>query len=122
MTQPSLKGNLGGDLMRALNDYFELSIRSKMIDRGVIARIGEFWLNYGYAFNNWGTVPDDLHVMSHFTYWQLKQTYLKSAPMPEAYRQTIRGIFESGVTVWRDPDDIGNIDPAINTPLEGITL
>lgn len=122
MTQPSLKGNMGGDLMRAINDLSEMSVRIKMIDRGAMARIGEYWLMYGYAHNRFGVVPDDLHVMSHFTYWQLKQTYLKSAPMPETYKQTIRGIFESGVTVWRDPNDIGNIDPAINEPIGGITL
>lgn len=121
-TQPSVKGAIGGDVWRRVNDLNEVSVRVKMVDPGVLSRIGEYWLNYGYAFNNWGNVPDGLHVMSHFTYWKLQQTYLKSAPMPESYRQAIRGIFESGVTVWRNPDDIGNIDPVINKPLGGVWI
>ena len=42
--------------------------------------------------------------------------------MPETYKQAIRGILEKGVTVWSNPNDIGNIDTADNEPLEGIYL
>ena len=36
------------------------------------------------------------------------------------YRLTIKGIFESGVTVWTDPAKIGVTDYGDNTPLPGI--
>jgi hypothetical protein len=60
--------------------------------------------------------------MTKFTYWKLKETYITSSLCPEVYKQTIRGIFEKGVTVWVTPTDIGNIDIASNEPIAGITL
>ena len=48
-----------------------------------------------------------LNCMTHFTYWKLKELYLVSSECPELYRKTIRGIFEKGVTVWKDPRNIG---------------
>ena len=61
-------------------------------------------------------------VMTKFTYWKLSETYIKTGPMPEGFKQAIRGIFEKGVTVWADPTYIGTTDLAENKPLEGITL
>jgi hypothetical protein len=67
-------------------------------------------------------MPADFQAMTKFTYWKLRETYIAAGPMPEIFRQTIRGIFEKGVTVWADADDIGMIDIATNTPKAGITL
>jgi hypothetical protein len=59
-------------------------------------------------------------VMTKFTYWKMQETYISSAPMPETFKQSIRGIFEKGVTVWKTPSDIGNIDISTNQPIAGI--
>ena len=46
---------------------------------------------------------------------------ISRSTMPETFRQTIRGIFEKGVTVWhKDQTMIGRIDWANNKPLKGI--
>jgi hypothetical protein len=87
-----------------------------------MAAIGEYWLRYGYAINRFGKMPNDYSVMSRFTYWKLRETYITSSSCPEMFKQTIRGIFESGVTVWRNAKDIGNVDIVDNVPLNGITL
>ena len=122
LTQPSLKGQFGGDLININHGTSELSLRWKMIDNASMAVIGEFWLRYGYAVQRFGTIPASLMVMSKFTYWKLSETYITSAPMPEQFKQAIRGIFEKGVTVWKTPSDIGNIDTADNAILAGVTL
>jgi hypothetical protein len=67
-------------------------------------------------------MPANFMVMNNFTYWKLSETYITGAACPEQYKQAIRGIFEKGVTVWSNPANIGTIDIADNTPLEGITL
>lgn len=121
LTPPSVTGNIGGDVMRILNDKSELSVRWKMIDVAHMTQIGEFWLRYGYAVNRFAKVSQ-LQLMSHFTYWKMSETYVSAGPMPETYKQAIRGIFEKGVTVWRDPDYIGNIDPADNVPTVEVSL
>ncbi len=123
MTQPTVSGQMGGESFllwahRGWNIYTKI----KQINPGIMGMIGEYWLRYGYAVNRFGTVPASLKVMDKFTYWKLKETYIVSAQCPETYKQTIRGIFEKGVTVWSNPADIGTIDMASNTPLSGITL
>jgi hypothetical protein len=67
-------------------------------------------------------MPNTYQVMDKFTYWKLKETYITSSTCPEGFKQTIRGIFEKGVTVWSDPSDIGNVDTAANNALTGVTL
>lgn len=122
LIQPSVSGQTGGETFNLVNDKVIVSFRLKMIDLANIRAVGEYWLRYGYSVRKFGTIPDDLMVMEKFTYWKLLETYISQAAMPEAFKQIIRGIFEKGVTVWRNPTDIGNIDIGDNAPLTGVTL
>lgn len=123
MIQPSVSGQFGGETINTTHGTMQMSLRWKMIDNASIRRIGEFWLRYGYRINMpVFNLPQNMMVMSKFTYWKLTETYLQSSPMPETFKQAIRGIFEKGVTVWAAPEYIGNTDFADNAPIEGITL
>ena len=122
MIQPTTSGQVGGEAFNLAVYKWGYDLKVKMLQGAVMSAIGEFWLRYGYAVNRYGTLPADLQVMSHFTYWKLKESYIVSANCPEVYKNTMRGIFEKGVTVWKNPADIGNIDTAVNTPLAGVTL
>lgn len=122
LSQPSIVGQIGGDLIDVNYGTSEIALRWKMLDPSAMALVCEYWLRFGYAVNRFAQMPASLMVMSKFTYWKLAETYLTSAPMPEMFKQAIRGIFEKGVTVWKNPDDIGVIDTANNEPLNGITL
>lgn len=119
--QPSVVGQVGGDTMNIVNVTSELSVRFKMIDEARIKVIGDYWLRYGYAVHQFMKIPSSLQVMEKFTYWKLSETYISGA-MPEAMKQIIRGTFEKGVTVWKNPDDIGRVDISDNAPLEGISF
>jgi len=122
MIQPSVSGQFGGETINLTNGSMEIALRWKLIDNATIKRIGDFWLRYGYAINMFiDNLPTDMMVMQKFTYWKMTQSYLLSSPMPEAMKQTIRGIFEKGVTVWRNPADIGTVDIADNQALGGIS-
>lgn len=122
MIQPSTSGQLGGDTMNFVYNNVEVSLRWKTIHEAAMREIGDYWLRYGYAVSQYGKMPASLMVMTKFTYWKLVEVYLTGGGMPESFKQTIRGIFEKGVTVWANPADIGNIDIANNAPLGGITL
>lgn len=122
LIQPSVSGQMGGETANYINEAVELSVRWKMIDQASIRRVGEYWLRYGYAVHKFAAIPASLQVMSKFTYWKLKETYIVGAPMPESFKQAIRGIFEKGVTVWAQPQYIGQIDIGDNVPLGGFTL
>ena len=120
--QPSTSGQVGGEAFNIINNLSAVFARVKMIDPAAIARIGNYWLRFGYQINRFIQMPSNLMVMEKFTYWKLTQTYITSASMPETHKQTIRGILEKGVTLWASPADIGNIDIADNNPLPGITI
>ena len=122
LIQPSVSGQMGGEIANFINEAVELSVRWKMIDQASIRAIGEYWLRYGYAVRKFWTPPASMSVMSKFTYWKMKETYIVSAPMPETFKQVIRGIFEKGVTVWTQPGYIGTTDIGDNSPIGGFTL
>ena len=47
----------------------------------------------------------------------MKETYVY-ADIPEIFKQTIRGIFEKGVTVWKRPNSMVFANIEQNKPLE----
>lgn len=121
MIQPSVSGQFGGESLNIEHNKLEFSLRWKLIDPAAMRVIGEYWLRFGYAIHSFINVPQDLKVMSKFTYWKMTQTYIRAANIPEGHKQAIRGILEKGFTNWSNPDDIGVIDIADNTPLGGIS-
>ena len=120
VVSPTTIGQVGGEQFALVNLGWMLFAKVKAIQPAALQAIGEYWLRYGYrvnrpvAFNN--ARLDVLNVMSKFSYWRTSETYLSSSSCPEQYRMSIRGILEKGVTVWRNPADIGVVDPADNDP------
>jgi hypothetical protein len=122
LIQPTTAGQVGGDAFNLATYKWGYDIKVKMLNAGAMRTIGEYWLRYGYQINMFGTMPASLMVMTKFTYWKLRETYITAAQCPETFKQAIRGIFEKGVTVWNNPADIGNIDIADNAIVAGIQL
>lgn len=120
MVAPSVSGQFGGESHLLVNNAMKLSLRFKLIDNAAIRRIGEYWNRYGYAVNQHASLPDSLMVMDNYTYWKTTGARIIAAGMPELYKNTIRGILDKGVTVWGDPDRIGNY--GTNNPLPGVSI
>lgn len=118
--QPTVSGQIGGDAFNLATQGWTLTAKMKRITNGAVATIGEFWLRYGYSVNRFVVPPRNLQCMTEFTYWKMKETYIQGF-MPETFKQTIRGIFESGVTVWDNPNNVGTIDSASNKPISGMS-
>lgn len=121
LIQPTTSGQMGGEAMNLINGGWQVSLRVKMIDPARIAQVGERWLRYGYAIHRFMSIPESLMVMSKFTYWKMKETYIVASNVPEGHKQVLRGITEKGVTVWADPAYIGVTDTADNAPLGGVS-
>jgi len=120
MLQPTTSGQVGGESFNLAQVGWAVFIRLKTISPLAFREVGEYWLRYGYVINRWIDLPENLMVMSKMTYWKVVDAQVFADGCPEEYRMTIRGILEKGVTCWKNPDEIGRIDPATNTPLEGI--
>lgn len=122
LLQPTTSGQVGGDTFNLAKYHWGVDLKLKTLQGSALNQVAGYWMRFGYQMNIWTTLPVDLHCMSHFTYWKLRETYILSAKCPEAFKESIRGIFEKGVTVWRSPNDIGAIAMTNNLPVEGITI
>jgi len=106
LSQPSTSGLNGGNCFNFANGSMVILFKWKMIKRNFIEQIGSFWLRYGYYVNRWMVPPKSLKCMDKFTYWKMAFCAIDSSDIPESFKETIRGILESGVTVWSNADDI----------------
>lgn len=120
VTQPSTSGQLGGEMFNMANGYTGILIKWKRVKRNYMRQIGDYWLRYGYYVNRWLTPPGDLKCCETFTYWKMQAVSLGGDNIPEEFRETIRGIFEKGVTVWNDPNKMYTVDLTENEPLPGV--
>lgn len=120
LTQPTTSGQNGGDIFNGANGYFGILIKWKRLKVNFMRQIGDFWLRYGYYVNRWLTPPADLKCMENFTYWKMQSVSLSASEVPELFKESIRGIFEKGVTVWNDPDKMYRIELDDNEPVEGV--
>ena len=106
---PLTVGSATGDPLPDLWGQRGVEIRVKTQPLGAIASAGSEMLRYGYQlgqawkFSGWS-------VMKHFSYWKASDLWLtpKSA-FAELGKAAIRGIIEQGITVWRNPAEIGTV-------------
>jgi len=120
LTPPSTSGQTGGEAFNMIHGASRVSVRFKSLHPAAMAMVGDMWLRYGYKIMRFGVITNTI-VMSKFTYWRVAESYAQGNA-PEIVKQMFRGIFEKGVTVWVNADDIGNIDIADNEPLPGVRL
>lgn len=115
---PSMVAMPQGSLSAVARGEMVCRLTIKAIDFSRIRAIGDYWLRYGYAISEYMAIPPHTMVMQRFTYWKMAECVLIGSYMPENFKNTLRGVFEKGVTVWRDPDDIGDTISA-NDPIVG---
>jgi len=84
---------------------------------GDIARAVAMFKRYGYTINR-AFIPQQLNVMSHYSYWQTEETTVLG-DLPQDAREAIAGMFERGTTVWDTVAEIGTEPP--NDPVSGIS-
>lgn len=120
LTQPSQSGQMAGDGFNLSNGMMIVQIRYKTITTQMQEIVGNYFLKYGYAIRQYLVPPKDFMAMEKFTYWKMLDTSIICSTADEGVKNAIRGIFEKGVTVWREPLDIGRIYGASNAPISGI--
>ncbi len=72
-----------------------------------IRQAGEQFLRFGYALAmQWKFTT--FNVMPHFSYWEASQIVVRGQVYAGAL-DVIKGVLISGVTVWRNPSELGTI-------------
>lgn len=73
-----------------------------------ISAAGDEMLRYGYMFGKQWPFDGNWNIGKHFTYWKLRDFWVRSLNVPDMYMDRLRFFLFGGVTVWRKPEDIGN--------------
>lgn len=99
-------GAYGGDNFRQATGLDTMTIKIVTEDNGAIAAAGDYMLRYGIASNKLYNKPS-LTPCKHFTYWQSSDIWTICPLAQNEQLQTIRDIFNSGVTIWNRPEEVG---------------
>ena len=99
-------GAYGGDNFRHATGLDTMTVKIVTEDNGAIAAAGDYMLRYGIASNKLYNRPL-LTPCRHFTYWRAADIWTVCPLAQNEQLQTIRDIFNSGVTIWTKPEEVG---------------
>lgn len=116
LTPPSIVGQQGGGLFNLRNGLITVFERIKYLPEQVYENVKLYFQRYGYAFGQWVDAPQQLNVMSDFSYYKLLDLTLECATANETESEAIRGIFARGVTVYSDPGKLTGGRVSDNVP------
>lgn len=106
---PRTYGTASGDATADLFAYRGCQIRVRTQSESAIRQAGDYMLRYGYAYEGAWT-PESLNVMKHYTYWQCSEVWLDTdTTILDSAKRHIRDLLTGGVTVWRNPNEIGKV-------------
>ena len=78
--------------------------------KAAIAQAGDAMLRYGYALHRVWDMSGGFHYGNHFTFWKAEDIWINEGEGLAGNAVNIIGdIFLKGVTIWRDPDEIGKV-------------
>lgn len=77
--------------------------------KSAIAQAGDEFLRYGYYYNKQWQFDGNWNIGKYFTYWKLADFWVRGLNIPDMYVDKLRFFLYGGVTVWRKPEDIGNV-------------
>lgn len=99
-------GTYGGDNFGQATGFDTMTVKIVTEDNGAIAAAGDYMLRYGIASNKLYNSPA-LTPCRHFTYWRAADIWTVCPLAQNEQLQTIRDIFNSGVTIWTKPEEVG---------------
>lgn len=99
-------GAYGGDNFRQATGLDTMTVKIVTEDNGAIAAAGDYMLRYGIASNKLYNRPS-LTPCKHFAYWQCADIWVICPFAQNEQLQTIRDIFNNGVTIWTNPEEVG---------------
>lgn len=99
-------GAYGGDNFRQATGLDTMTVKIVTEDNGAIAAAGDYMLRYGIASNKLYNRPA-LTPCRHFTYWRAADIWALCPLAQNEQLQTIKDIFNAGVTIWTIPEEVG---------------
>ena len=75
--------------------------------KSAIASAGDEFLRYGYTLDKQWDFDGNWNVGKYFTYWKLRDFWVSNLNVPDMYMDRLRFFLFGGVTIWKNPEDIG---------------
>ena len=114
MHQPSTAhGQSSCDGANAFLNRIGFEFEERYIPEEYASKIDDYFSMYGYAVNEL-KIPN-LNNRKYFTYLKTANCNLSTRRMDAQTRQTIEGIYNNGITTWKELSQVGNYD-LDNTP------
>lgn len=77
--------------------------------RSAITAAGDEFLRYGYMYDMQWEFSGNWNIGKYFTYWKLKDFWVRDLQVPDLYMDKLRFFLFGGVTIWRKPEYIGKV-------------
>lgn len=77
--------------------------------KSAIANAGDEFLRYGYMYDAQWPFDGNWNIGKYFTYWKLKDFWVRDLQVPDLYMDKLRFFLFGGVTIWRKPEYIGKV-------------
>lgn len=77
--------------------------------KSAIANAGDEFLRYGYMYDMQWPFNGNWNIGKYFTYWKLKDFWVRDLQVPDLYMDKLRFFLFGGVTIWRKPEYIGKV-------------
>ena len=108
LNAPSIYGNttVGNATTRPLAMFANVVT----LPKGVLNSVAAQFKRYGYTLNQYIDFTN-FNLMKNFTYWKANELWVTGATgVPEISQERIKTAILNGVTVWRDPTNIGKVN------------
>lgn len=111
ITQPSVSGMASGDTFNLDWGLLGFDVYVMVPSQGRRMALLDYFIRYGYTINRYVRSQAWRHVcdMTEYQYWKFADCTIPDTVGDDNVRNVIKGIFERGVTVWHDPDHIGQV-------------
>lgn len=118
MKKPVKIGTYSGNPNPDWNMNRGVQVKIKTMSDSEVAEVGDFFVRFGYAINRiWhvSNTPQGLCPMNYFCYWKANEVWFddRLASTNNA-QKIIQAIFMRGVTVWKNGNMIGKVNPYAN--------
>ena len=110
MQSPIKYGDYSGDMSQ--DAYMRRGVRLNVRTQteSAIAQVGDAMLRFGYALHRVWDMSSGFHYGTHFTFWKAEDIWINDGSgVANAATNAIGQILMKGVTVWRNPSEIGTI-------------
>lgn len=106
---------IGSDASSNMADYFMtrgIQVKVRTLPDSEVRQVGDWFARYGYALEMMWDVTDQggLCPMNHFCYWKCRDIWVDDRNSSNgAAIIMIKSMFQRGVTVWKNPDEVGRV-------------